>query len=384
MLIQFRGRIPLTIYPTFWIFAALIGYLNSMSFVGTLIWIGIIFVSVLFHEMGHALTALACGRHPRIELVALGGLTYHEGSRSLPFWKQFFIVFNGPLFGLILAVLATLLLHVPALSEGIPGSIISLTRLVNLFWTVVNLVPVMPLDGGQLLRLIFEKLCGAKGFRYALITSLVVSLLLSLFFFATQGFLIGALFFLFAFQSYDLLRKTCHFSVEDERDVLKEKIVRIEESLQKGDKAAVAALCREVRTLAHKGVIFETATQYLAFIEYEEGHLEAVYELLSPLKKDLAGDVLCLLQKAAFEVKDFALVAEAASSCFQTLPTVETALLSAYAHAQLKQVTASVGWLQTAIDEGLEDAAQVLANPLLDPIRGNTQFQEFQKHLRAE
>ena len=36
------------------------------------------------------------------------------------------------------------------------GSIISLVRVVNLFWTVINLLPVLPLDGGQLLRIVMK------------------------------------------------------------------------------------------------------------------------------------------------------------------------------------------------------------------------------------
>ena len=143
MTIQIKGRIPLTIYPTFWLFAALIGYVNSLSFIGTLVWIGIIFVSVLFHELGHALTALSFKQNPRIELVALGGLTHHEGVSRLSLWKQFLIVFNGPLFGFLIVIAASLLLQVPSLAQGMVGSILSLLRLVNLFWTVVNLLPVL-------------------------------------------------------------------------------------------------------------------------------------------------------------------------------------------------------------------------------------------------
>jgi stage IV sporulation protein FB len=58
-MLRIPGKIPIAISPAFWIFAALIGYLNSQSFIGTIIWIGIIFVSVLVHEFGHALTAAA-------------------------------------------------------------------------------------------------------------------------------------------------------------------------------------------------------------------------------------------------------------------------------------------------------------------------------------
>jgi len=377
MMIQIKGRIPLTIYPTFWLFAALIGYWNSQSFVGTLVWIGIIFVSVLFHEFGHALTALTFKQNPRIELVALGGLTYHEGGGILPFWKQFLIVFNGPLFGFILVIVASLLLQIPSLAEGIIGVILSLTRVVNLFWTVVNLLPVMPLDGGQLMRIVFEKLFGAKGLRYAMIASLSIALLFSLFFFLMQQFLIGALFFLFAFQSYDLIRKTRHFSETDRSDDLREELAELEISLQTGQKQQAKALCEKILSRAKEGVIFETATQYLAFLKYEERDFKEVYKLLSSIKEELGAEAVCLLQKAAFEQKDFSLVRELAGTCFQTLPTVETALRNAYAHAQLKDVIPTLGWIQTARDEGLDNLKETLANPLFDPVRQDHSFQEF-------
>ena len=41
-----------------------------------MIWVFVIFISILVHEFGHALTACYFGQKPRIELVAFGGLTY--------------------------------------------------------------------------------------------------------------------------------------------------------------------------------------------------------------------------------------------------------------------------------------------------------------------
>src|SRR5579883_1974403 len=102
-MIRFGKRIPVLIRPTFWLFAAIIAFIYGRTLWGTLIWTGIIFVSVLFHEYGHALTAMFFGRKPRIEIVALGGLTMHDGEK-LSAWKQFLIVLNGPLFGLLLAL----------------------------------------------------------------------------------------------------------------------------------------------------------------------------------------------------------------------------------------------------------------------------------------
>lgn len=379
-MIQFRGRIPVTIYPTFWLFAGLIGYLNSMSFIGTLVWVGIILVSVLFHEYGHALTAMLFGQSPRIELVALGGLTYHNGQK-LPFWKQFFIVFNGPLFGFILAFIATLLLRVPALSQGMTGSIISLTRIVNLFWTVINLLPVMPLDGGQLLRVILERIFGLKGFKYAIITSIVIATGISLFFLLTQSYFVGALFFLLAFQSYETYRRTRHLSETDRDETLREQLEKVEELMQIGKKEEAFSMCEEIRTKAKKGMIYELATQYLAFLKYEKGDTKDAYELLRSIRTEIGGDALCLLHKAAFEQKDFPLVIELAGICFQNWPTPETALRNAYAHAQLQQAIPSVGWLQTAINEGLPNTKEVLSDHVFDSIRHEPSFQEMLKNV---
>ena len=377
-MINLPGPIPISIYPTFWLFAALIGYLNSMSLIGTLIWVAIIFISVLFHEFGHALTALLFGQKPRIELVALGGLTSHDGHK-LSFWKQFFIVLNGPLFGFILVIIATLLLHISSLSQGMMGSVLALMRFVNLFWTIANLLPVMPLDGGQILRVILERIFGHKGFKYALLVSIGVAIAISLFFFLTKAFLVGSLFFLLAFQSYDTFRRTRHLSETDRDDTLREKLEKVEELMQIGKKEVAFPLCEEVRAKAKRGMIYELATQYLAFLKFEKGDSKETYELLRSIREELGGDALCLLHKVAFEQKDFPLVIELAGSCFQNWPTAETALRNAYAHAQLNQPIPTVGWLQTAIKEGLSNIKEVLSDQVFDSIRQDPSFQELLK-----
>ncbi|MBM3191343.1 MAG: stage IV sporulation protein FB, partial [Chlamydiae bacterium] len=92
-----KVSIPIRISPMFWLTAAIIGWINSQSLIGTVIWIVIIFVSILVHEYGHALMARAFGQFPRIELVAFGGVTYPEGP-AISLGKEFLVVLNGPLF----------------------------------------------------------------------------------------------------------------------------------------------------------------------------------------------------------------------------------------------------------------------------------------------
>ncbi len=381
-MIRIGGRIPITIYPTFWIVAALIGYVNSFSWMGTLIWMVIIFISVLFHEFGHALTSVLFGKNPRIELVAWGGLTYHEGE-NLSFPKQFLIVFDGPLFGFILFLIATALLQfVTFTNENIAGALHTL-QWVNLFWTLLNLLPVMPLDGGQLLRICCEAFWGVRGLKYALLVSMGIAVIMSLFFFLYQAVLVGALFFLLAFQSFDTWRKSKLLSEQDRNADIKKRIKAAEIALHDGRKDEAKEALIDIRTRAKEGITSLLAAQYLAYIYYEEGKSKETYELLLPLRKELSSDALCLLHKAAFDQKDYPLVIELGGTCFQTWPSVETALRNASACAALAQVTPALGWLQTALKEGLENIAEILQEPVFDLIRLDPAFQSFVAHLKA-
>ena len=131
-------------------------------------------------------------------------------------------------------------------------------------------------------------------------------------------------------------------------------------------------------------MIFNLATQYLAFLRYEEGDSKGAYQLLLSVRQELASDALCLLHKAAFEQRDFPLVAELAGNCFQTWPTAETALRNAYAHAELSQSVPAVGWLETAITEGIDNLEEVLAEKSFDPIRQGAPFQQLLASLKEK
>lgn len=375
-MIRIPGKIPITIFPSFWIVAALIGFLYSQSIVGTLIWTFVIFISVLFHELGHAITAKAFGLTPRIELVAMGGATYHQGER-LSFWRKFFVILNGPLFGLLLFLIATLLLQLPQIAASQIAPILSLLQVVNLFWTIVNLIPVIPLDGGHLLRVVLEAIFGIKGFRYTLIFGATFSLAISLFFFLYQQIFMGALFFLFAFQSYDAFRKSRLISEEDRNDRFKEEMVRAEELLHHGHKTEAKKVFESLRQSSHQGMIYNMSTQYLAFLEYEEGAALSAYKLLKEVKQDLAPDAACLLHKVAFEAGDFPLVATLSAECFQAHPSVDTALRCSYAHAELGLAEPAIGWLETAVQEGLQNISEIIAHRAFDKIRNDPRFSSW-------
>lgn len=380
-MIRFGGPIPVTIRPAFWLFAALIGYLYSQSWMGTLIWIVIIFFSVLFHEFGHALTAMLFGRKPRIEIVALGGLTLHDG-QSLSSWKQFLIVLNGPLFGLLLALFSWLAMKIPVLSAGLPMQILRDVTIINVFWTVINLLPVLPLDGGQMLRIVMEAFFGARGFQYSLVIGMALSVLISMTLFLFQDFLLGAFFFLFAFQSFEMWRATRGLSDTDRNQELKEIFVKAEEALLLGRKEDAIQLLYSLRIQAKKGLLWKTATQQLAVLYFQSDNREEAYTLLQEIKEDLNDEAASALHELAFENGNYPLVVALAPRVYRFSQEGSVALRSAYASAQLKLVKSAIGWLQAALEEGGGGLSEALASSLFDPVRNDPSFAKFLQSLK--
>jgi Zn-dependent protease len=378
-MIELPGRIPIAIHPFFWLFAALIGWLSSQSLSGMFIWIGIIFFSVLIHEFGHALTAVFFKQKARIQLIALGGVTLYEGPK-LKFWKQFLITLNGPLFGFALFLLATLLLQFqwPLLVF----KILKLTQIANLFWTVVNLLPVQPLDGGQLLRIALEGFFGLKGFRASLLIGALISALISFYFFMMQGFLIGAFFFLFAYQSFDSWRKSRHATQEDRLDENKKLMAEGEIALQEGRVEEAKRIFEAVREKAAHSLLGRTATQYLAFLQAKEGKSEEAYELLLPMQKHLSGEGLCLLHELAAERRNHLLVASISAECYQIAQSRKMALANARAFAFLNQPKEAGGWLQTAWQFGGVDLNHILKEEDFQKLKDDPEFKQFVDPLR--
>ncbi|MBI5346732.1 MAG: M50 family metallopeptidase [Chlamydiae bacterium] len=371
-------KIPIMIHPFFWVFAALIGWMMSPNILGMAIWIFIIFVSVLFHELGHALMAMAFKQKPRIQLVALGGLTSYEG-KNLNFGQQFLIVLNGPVFGLILFGLMSALLWIDQITNPLLLNTIKILQFVNFIWSVLNLVPIIPLDGGQLLRIALEAFLGVKGFKISLIVSLVLALLTALFFFAAQNILMGSLFFLFAFQSFDMYKKAKNLSSFDRKEVNADELRQGEVLFEDGKKDEAKKIFEDIRHKTKEGLLFIAATHYLALIEYEDKNNLQSYNLLLSIKDKLTDEAACLLHKLAFEEKNYELVTELGSNCYKYLPTEEVALNNARAYGELKQPTFAGGWLQTAHEYGHVNFEEIILEKFFDNVRESEEFKVFIK-----
>lgn len=142
------------VHVTAWYFLILLFWLRG-GLESALVWGGAITVSILVHEFGHAMVARHFRLNPSIELHGWGGLCHHE--RAASDRHDALILIAGPGAGLALGVLvfgAQLFVDpMWMMQHRMLAAFTQYMLYVNLIWSLVNLVPLWPLDGGQLFRL---------------------------------------------------------------------------------------------------------------------------------------------------------------------------------------------------------------------------------------
>lgn len=369
-------KITISINPFFWIFSLLIGFLMSGTVLGTVIWLVIIFISVLVHELGHASMAIFFKQSPRIELVAMGGLTSYEG-KKLKYYQQFLIVLNGPLFGIGLFGIATLVLWLGFFTNPTLLASIKIFQVVNIFWSLVNLLPVLPLDGGQLMRIALEGLFGLKGFKLSFLIGFIISSIIALGSFALRNYLLGALFFLFAFQSFDMYRRTKNITKSDRDEKLSDELNQAQKLIEEGNKDEAEKLLLDLRNKTHKGLIFTQVTHILAFLSFEKHDNKKAYEYLLSIKDKLGDEAICLLHNLAFDENDYKLVKELSSSCYKLAPSKKVALINARAFGILGEAKPAGGWLKTVSQYEDVDIKKILEEKYFEKVKDDPTFKHF-------
>src|SRR5260370_39962134 len=91
------GKIPVRVLPSFFLVTLLFNLSANPSVLA--VWMAVVFVSVLLHELGHASAGLAFGLEPRIDLHGMGGTTSWATARTLPTWQRVAISLAGPVAG---------------------------------------------------------------------------------------------------------------------------------------------------------------------------------------------------------------------------------------------------------------------------------------------
>ena len=211
---QFKlGSIPVRIQGYFFIMAAVLGA-NERDPVRLLMWVAVVLVSILVHELGHALVGRLFGLAPSIALHGMGGTTSFEPLPGRPARASFGtaknvlislagpfagFAFAGALYGAELAGLRT--------ENALALRALSLLFAVNIGWGIFNLLPMLPLDGGNVMRAITRALSWRHGDRVAHVVSLVVAIGIALYALSRSQWWSVYLGGLFAFQNIQALRQ---------------------------------------------------------------------------------------------------------------------------------------------------------------------------------
>lgn len=374
-MLKIPGKIPIEINPLFWLLGGFLGWINSGNVVGTLIWIMTIFVSVLAHEYGHALSAMYFGQKARIELTALGGVTTRQGN-AIKTWQEVFVILAGPLMGALLVLISYQIgIHTNAQKMPYLAYWLKIMFVANIFWTAVNLLPINPLDGGRFLIVILEAWLGVRGVKIAFFISTAVAMLMTALFFIYQMFIGGILFFMWTVESYRSWKSSQNLHASDQNTELQSLLKEAEADIKRGDKNIAQAKLLHIRESAPGGVIAVLSAEYLAMLWCEEGRYAEAYELLLPFSKKLSVNSLNLLHQLAYRLKDWKAAINFGSQLYQLKPTYMLALVNAFCYANLGETKASLGWLQCAIKDGLPNLKETLEHSEFDKIRHTDQFQ---------
>lgn len=227
---------PVRVHPAFLVLPLVLGssLLQSPNYnagIVLLMLIVIFFVSILVHELGHALAFRAFGQSCHIVIYWMGGLAipgsgdvWNVRRKGLTPVQHIIVSLAGPGLGFAFAgALVALIyglggsvIHVqhgifPLLFADLRDSVLAespqiallalffdVMLFANVFINVLNLIPVFPLDGGQVARQLFTLSDPGNGMRYSLISSVIVGAIVAVASFRDDRFMA----FFFAFMAW--------------------------------------------------------------------------------------------------------------------------------------------------------------------------------------
>ncbi len=149
---------PVAIHWMFWVTIALVsGRLEANTpeqMQRLVLWVAAAVASILIHELGHTFMMRRYGARSSIMLYAFGGLAIPD--RGFNRTQQIIVSLAGPLVEIAFGLAAYALLQAgdapgSRLGAWLPYYLLRTFYFISIFWGLFNLVPIYPLDGGQVL-----------------------------------------------------------------------------------------------------------------------------------------------------------------------------------------------------------------------------------------
>lgn len=229
---------PVRVHPYFWLITVMLAASGGggMRPAELLIVVGVVFTSILIHELGHAVMQRHFGGRPWITLYGMGGLASCDDCDRRPS-SQILISLAGPAAGFMLAFavagVVRLSGHIVGMNVGnaasIPAGVFSMSLplttvywsplasdnanfiiaqlfWINILWGLVNLLPIYPLDGGRVAREVLTLGNARRGIVMSLQLSVVAAALMAAYGALGMQSLFTAIFFGYlAYSSYRML-----------------------------------------------------------------------------------------------------------------------------------------------------------------------------------
>ena len=206
-MIQFKlFGFPVRIQWMFWILCAILGmgYLQQggrYGFVMLLILTATVLVSILWHELGHALYRKKFGApYSEITLWGMGGLCSGPGQFTRS--ESIMISAAGPIFNFILGGLVYLLKFTPLIEDPYVKGFFYIALFVNIVWGILNLLPILPMDGGR----IFEAIMSDKNPRIVPWVGLILAVLIAVFGGLREWYFAMIMFGLMALENWKMIQ----------------------------------------------------------------------------------------------------------------------------------------------------------------------------------
>jgi Zn-dependent protease len=436
-------RIPIKAEMSFFVLAVFLGLSRARDLTLIVEWIAVVFVSVLVHEFGHALAGRAFGLEPEIRLYQMGGLTSWRSEKEVGPLRNLLISLAGPFAGFALGagVLVFGRLFLRAAPTDLGATIYFDLLWVNIGWGICNLLPILPMDGGQVLATLERWLRKRSDGLISHVISLLAALAIAIAAFNWRALWIGFLGVYFAYLNGTVLFRQLqiyrdrhlHESLDDARaaverdeldsaleilsqvrarartDEVKEKAahILIVVYLKQEKLEAAEAELRRYTVLFGGDSYLQGTLHFLkgemvdalpdvkrAFEVYPEkqvgillcktllgsGDLAAALELCGhPALAEVSWPLTVEVHAEAFERGDFKFSAATGVAAYQQKADPKLAYNVACAFSRDSNLSEALGWTRRAIETGFSDEQALRSDPDLDAIRSLPEFTALMK-----
>lgn len=293
------GKIPVQVHGSFFLTMLLFSAGNLRNPLLVAAWVVAAFVAVLLHELGHAYAGRAFGLTPAIQLHGMGGLTSWIAGKRLTPGRQIVVSLAGPLVGIAIGL--PLLLLSPSLRlSPLQGEVVQSIIFVNLGWGVLNLLPILPMDGGNIMSSFFQLFSPKRGEMAAHVVSIFVASAVGAFALSHGVYFGGILAIVYVFRNVQALRAGRKAKVSEVP--LAAAMGEAYAALERQDGAAAIRIAEPVLLKTSSPELKVTAIRVLAYarmLEGQWGHVMAILERFSPV---IGAEELAKFERTAEEL----------------------------------------------------------------------------------